>query len=72
MMFKILTIVLAISTVRVLGNIKSFLTNFGEFNGLSFLRLGTCDPTKCQQAPKHYEELGCKPIIKEGECCPQR
>ena len=59
-------------TVQVLGNIKAFLKDFSSFNGLSFLRLGTCDSTKCSSIPVHYQELGCKPIIKDGECCPSR
>jgi len=26
----------------------------------------------CAAIPKHYDELGCKPIIDEGKCCPSR
>ncbi|XP_070496690.1 uncharacterized protein [Chironomus tepperi] len=29
-----------------------------------------CDNTKCPVVPKHYEELGCKPIYQQGYCCP--
>lgn len=72
MIDKILFLVIALSvSPQVLGNIKSFLTNFGDFNGLSFLRLGTCDLSLCQPIP-HYEEIGCKPNVKNGECCPYR
>lgn len=31
-----------------------------------------CVPSKCPKVPKHYEELGCKPVIAENECCPER
>lgn len=31
-----------------------------------------CDTSKCPTTPKHYEELGCSPIRKSGECCPSR
>lgn len=31
-----------------------------------------CDPTKCPAAPKHYVELGCKPVTNDKECCPSR
>lgn len=72
MFLKSFILLLALIAIEVLGNLKSFINNFGEFNGLSFLRLGTCVPTKCGHFPKHYEELGCKPIIKDGECCPWR
>ncbi|XP_055598867.1 kielin/chordin-like protein [Uranotaenia lowii] len=27
---------------------------------------------KCSPPPKHYSELGCKPIKDEGHCCPNR
>jgi hypothetical protein len=60
------------SAVSVFGNIRGFISNFGGFNGISFLKIGVCDISKCPQNPKHYEELNCKPIIKDGECCPKR
>lgn len=30
-----------------------------------------CDEP-CPPAPKHYSELGCKPVLEEGQCCPKR
>lgn len=71
-MYKIFVLIFACLAVEVFGNLKSFFSNFGGINGLTFLRLGTCDPNKCPQFPKHYEELNCKPIIRDGECCPWR
>ncbi|XP_040164551.1 uncharacterized protein LOC120900971 isoform X1 [Anopheles arabiensis] len=32
---------------------------------------GACDEP-CPVPPKHYAELGCKPILEEGQCCPKR
>lgn len=69
---KILILILALNSVQVLGNIKALINNLSSLNGLSFLRLGTCDTTRCTSIPVHYHELGCKPIIKDGECCPSR
>ena len=31
-----------------------------------------CENVKCPVVPKHYEELGCKPIFQQGYCCPLR
>jgi hypothetical protein len=31
-----------------------------------------CNNVTCPKVPKHYEELGCDPIIPKGQCCPQR
>lgn len=31
---------------------------------------GNCGP--CPEIPKHYEELGCKGIQHQGDCCPER
>jgi hypothetical protein len=70
---KIVSLLLALSfNGSVFGNLKHFINNFGGFNGLSFLKLASCDTTKCPSFPKHYEELECKAIIKDGECCPWR
>lgn len=73
MNFKIFALI-AISSASVLGNTLSGLfSGFGEVNGFSFFRLGSdCDVAKCDPIPKHYEELGCEPIKKVGECCPKR
>jgi hypothetical protein len=43
----------------------------GDINGINFLRFD-CDTSKCDPIPIHYEELGCKPIIEAGKCCPTR
>lgn len=72
MKVKIFILIFSFYTSQVLGNIKAFLTDFSSFNGLSFLRLGSCDPTKCPPIPVHYDELGCKPVVNDGECCPFR
>lgn len=32
---------------------------------------GACEEP-CPAPPKHYAELGCKPILDEGQCCPKR
>lgn len=73
MIFKIYAFLFAISSVSVYGNaLKGLFSNFGELNGLSFIRLGDCDVSKCEAIPKHYEELGCEPVKKDGECCPKR
>jgi hypothetical protein len=73
MKFKIFALLL-ISSVTVFGKALSGLfSGFGEVNGFSFFRLGSdCDESKCDPNPKHYEELGCEPIKKVGECCPSR
>lgn len=73
MKFKIL-LILAISLVTVFGKAQSGLfSGFGEVNGFSFFRLGSdCDESKCDPIPKHYDELGCEPTRKVGECCPKR
>lgn len=35
-----------------------------------FVQSGTaCDIKDCPSVPKHYDELGCKPIKKNGDCC---
>lgn len=73
MLFKIIAI-LAISSVSVFGNtLTGLFSGFGEVKGFSFFRLGSdCDKSECEPIPKHYEELGCVPIKKDGECCTQR
>ena len=35
-----------------------------------FIASPICDTEKCPRPLKHYEELGCKPVQAEGECCP--
>lgn len=30
-----------------------------------------CEPEECK-TPKHYEELGCEPVKKKGDCCASR
>ncbi|XP_050091758.1 uncharacterized protein LOC126575217 [Anopheles aquasalis] len=32
---------------------------------------GACDEP-CRPPPKHYTELGCQPVLEEGQCCPKR
>ncbi|KAG5679963.1 hypothetical protein PVAND_009498 [Polypedilum vanderplanki] len=32
---------------------------------------GDCDKSKCRSIPIHYDELGCKPVINSGDCCPK-
>lgn len=74
MQIKIYAFLFAIivSSVSVFGNtLKGLFSNFGGLNGLSFIRLGDCDLSKCDPIPKHYEELGCEPTKKDGECCPK-
>lgn len=46
---------------------------FGGLVVLSVAALchGACDEP-CPVPPKHYAELGCKPIVNEGQCCPKR
>lgn len=39
---------------------------------VSVTSIDSCDPKSCPSVPKHYEELGCKPIKKSGECCATR
>ncbi|CRK94534.1 CLUMA_CG008037, isoform A [Clunio marinus] len=29
----------------------------------------SCDKSECPTIPKHYEELGCKPVKQSGDCC---
>lgn len=74
MFFKIFALFLAISLVSVFGNPQNGLfSGFGELNGFSFFKLGSdCDVSKCDSIPKHYEEIGCKPVKIDGECCPKR
>jgi hypothetical protein len=62
----------ALGAVHVLGSIKGLVNNFGGFDGLSFLKFGTCDYDKCPPTPIHYDELGCKPVLNASECCPKR
>ncbi|KAG5673742.1 hypothetical protein PVAND_003762 [Polypedilum vanderplanki] len=68
---KILTLFITIKIINVDCSIKGLVNNFGGFDGLSFLKFGTCDISKCSQTPKHYEELGCLPILNDGDCCPK-
>jgi hypothetical protein len=70
---KIIALILALSASSSHSqSIKGLVTNFGGFDGLSFLKFGTCDHSKCAPTPKHYEELGCTPILNRTECCPKR
>lgn len=75
MNFNFFAFLFAISSVSVSGNtIGGLFSNFGgQLNGFRFFRLGSdCDVSKCDPIPKHYDELGCKPIKKDGECCTKR
>jgi hypothetical protein len=40
--------------------------------GMSVDVAARCDVNECPTTPKHYEELGCKPIKKKGDCCTSR
>lgn len=74
MLFKTFAFLFAISSVSVFGNtLNGLFKNFGNLNGFSFFRLGSdCDISKCAPTPKHYEELGCESLKKDGDCCPRR
>lgn len=42
-------------------------------NNLSFITDVNCDiSNKCDLPLKHYEELNCDPLIKDGKSCPVR
>lgn len=34
------------------------------------VRATECDLSKCPGAQKMYKEIGCRPIYKDGVCCP--
>lgn len=76
MTIKTITLLFVLGLAHVFGNsLKSLFSQFdGNQNGFSFFRLGAdaCDPSKCSPIPIHYEELGCEPIKKDGECCTSR
>lgn len=31
-----------------------------------------CDGIVCEGSQKVYAEIGCKPVVEDGECCPSR
>lgn len=45
---------------------------FSFFIAANVLTGEACDKSKCLPTPKHYDELGCKPIKKSGDCCTTR
>lgn len=60
-------------------NLISAIVLFNINNNTKFCLLikhvrsvGECDKSTCAEVPTHYDELGCKAVIEEGQCCPQK